>query len=219
MNRAVRKFPLFQSKDEYAAFVGVLCEAVERVPVRLLCYVVMPNHWHLVVWPSENDYLPRFMKWLTGTHALRWNARRGTAGFGAVYQGRYKAIPVHDDRHFLTVCRYVERNPIKARLVERAALWPWSSASETADATRPELDAWPTGKPDRWSEVVDAAEGPGEFEHLRAAIRKSAPFGPGDWSRDVAEGLKWPNGLRGPGRPPWSKSNGGPPPLTGGGRN
>jgi len=202
MNRAVRKITLFERANDYRVFVAVLNKAIERVPLRLLCFAVMPNHWHLVVWPSDNDQLPRFMKWLTGTHARRWNTDRGAAGIGAVYQGRYKAIPVRDDRHFLTVCRYVERNPVKARLVERAADWPWSSASKTDDPHRPRLNVWPLERPESWSELVDATERPGEFDDLRAAIRASAPFGPDDWSRQAADLLQWPNGLRRPGRPP-----------------
>jgi len=201
MNRAVRKLPLFQTADDYAAFVGVLTQAVERVPVRLLCYAVMPNHWHLVVWPSESGQLPRFMKWLTGTHARHWNAHRSATGIGAVYQGRYRAVPVHDDRHFLTVCRYVERNPIKARLVDHAADWPWSSASESEEPIRPALSAWPLSRPASWREFVDASERPGEFDDLRAAIRTNVPFGPDDWSRETADRLEWPNGLRRPGPP------------------
>ena len=89
----------------------------------------MPNHFHLVVEPTVDGQLSVFMQLLLGTHALRWNVFRKRSGQGAVYQGRFKAFPVQDDRHFLTVCRYVERNPVRAGLVSRPESWAWSSFS------------------------------------------------------------------------------------------
>src|SRR4051812_20184355 len=99
LNRGVRRAILFESPADYAAFEEILWQALQHVDVRLLGYCIMPNHWHLVVWPRQAGDLPRFMHWLTGTHAQRWHACRGTCGTGAVYQGRYKAIAVQSDRH------------------------------------------------------------------------------------------------------------------------
>ena len=87
----------------------------------------MPNHWHLVLWPRQDRDLSRFMGWLTLTHTQRWHAHRGTGGTGHVYQARFKSFPVQADEHFLTVCRYVERNALRAKLVKRAADWRWCS--------------------------------------------------------------------------------------------
>src|SRR5580658_3294321 len=87
----------------------------------------MPNHWHLVLKPHEDRELSLFVGWLTLTHTQRWHAHRRDAGSGHVYQGRFKSFPVQADRHFLTVARYVERNPLRANLVASAADWRWSS--------------------------------------------------------------------------------------------
>ena len=203
MNRAARRLPLFEGAEDYAAFLRVVREAQDRTPLRLLCYVLMPNHWHLVVWPSHDDDLPRFMGWLTGTHSRRWHLHRRCVGSGTIYQGRYKAIAVKDDHHFLVVCRYVERNPVKARLVASAADWPWSSASVLAGPSRPRLDAWPVRRPEHWRDYVDRGESPGEFEPLRRAIRSSAPFGPDGWQEETANRLNWQSGLR-----PWGRRKG-----------
>src|SRR5208337_3088457 len=94
---------------------------------RLLAYCVMPNHWHLIVWPRQDGELSRFVGWLTLTHTQRWHAQRHTRGSGHVYQGRFKSFPVQGDEHFLTACRYVERNALRANLVERAEAWRWCS--------------------------------------------------------------------------------------------
>ena len=118
----------------------------------------MPNHWHLVVWPEHDGDLSKFMHLLTSTHAQRWNAQRQLSGVGAVYQGRFKAIAVQRDSHFLRVCRYVERNPVRAGIVSRAEEWRWSSLWRRcnycdADALSP----GPVRFPADWVERVNAA--------------------------------------------------------------
>jgi len=90
----------------------------------------MKTHFHFLLWPKEDDDLPRFMQWLTGTHAQHWHLHRGSRGTGAVYQSRYVSKPICDDRHYFVALRYVERNALEAGLVERAELWPWCSVSE-----------------------------------------------------------------------------------------
>ena len=100
--------------------------------MRLLAYCVMPNHWHLVVWPSAPNAIPAYMHWLTSTHVQQYHRAHGLVGTGHLYQGRYKSVPVQSDRHLLTVLRYVEGNPVRAGLVPRAEGWPWSSVTEAS---------------------------------------------------------------------------------------
>src|SRR5687768_7448118 len=110
LNRANARRRLFASDADYAAFIAVLVEALRRWPgVRLLACCVMPNHWHLVVQPSADGEVSSFMRWLTQTHTQRWRHAKRTVGYGARYQGRYKAFVVEEDRHLLILCRYVER--------------------------------------------------------------------------------------------------------------
>ena len=87
------------------------------------------------------------MAWATATYSRRWHLAHNTVGTGTIYQGRFKAIPVKDDRHFLTVCRYVERNPVRARLVSRVEDWEWSSASSVSRPSGPFLHEWPVPRP------------------------------------------------------------------------
>ena len=128
MNRATCGQVLFDESEDYVRFLCTLQQARAKVPIRLLSYCLMPNHWHLVLWPAADDDVMRFTHWLTGTHAQRVHARRGTKGRGAIYAHRYGAVPVNDDAAFLRVVRYVERNAVRAQLVERAQDWLWSSA-------------------------------------------------------------------------------------------
>lgn len=128
---------LFRKPADYAAFESLISEVHENAPVRILSYCLMPNHWHFVVWPERDGDLARFLQRLTLTHATRWQKHRRCAGYGHVYQGRFKSFPVQDDEHLLTVMRYVERNPLRAGLVARAEDWTWGSAFLRGESERP----------------------------------------------------------------------------------
>ena len=130
LNRSVRRTALFLKPLDYRAFLNVMREGLERYPVQLLAYCVMPNHWHLVLEPAGTPVLSNFMQWVTATHALRWHRHRQTLGEGPVYQGRYHAKVVEYGADLVRVCRYVERNALQAQLVRRAQDWPWCSLSD-----------------------------------------------------------------------------------------
>src|SRR6516165_7437771 len=127
LNRAVARLPLFAKDGDYQAFERVLLDAMAKQPTRLLAYCLMPNHWHLLLWPEEGAELTGFVRWLTHTHSMRWHAHYHTAGSGHIYQGRFKSFPVQADDHYYAVVRYVERNALRANLVGRAEQWRWSS--------------------------------------------------------------------------------------------
>ncbi len=93
--------------------------------MQLVGWCLMPNHFYLLLWPRKDGDLGRWMQWLTTSHVRRYH--RHYSGSGHVWQGRFKAFPIQRDEHFLTVLRYVERNPLRAGLVRSADQWPWSS--------------------------------------------------------------------------------------------
>jgi putative transposase len=202
MNRAAGRGKIFYDDGDYEAFEHVLAEARERQAMRVCAYAVMPNHFHLVLWPRKDGDLSAFMKWLTLTHSQRWHAFRHKTGSGALYQGRFRSFPVREDEHFLKVCRYVERNPLRAKLVERAQEWAWSSlgrrgSPEAADL----LDEWPVPRPSDWTRRVNAAETQDELAALRLSIKRGRPFGPEPWAARVADRLGLAATLRPLGRP------------------
>jgi putative transposase len=116
---------LFDKPADYAAFEEVLEETLVKQPMRICSYCVMPNHWHLLLWPEFDGDLAPFMHRLT--HVTRWQKHRRRVGEGHVCQGRFKSIPVEADDYFYPVARYVERNALRANLVNRAEAWQWSS--------------------------------------------------------------------------------------------
>jgi putative transposase len=127
LNRRVGRLPLFEKPADYEAFEKILQEAYERTGIWIAAYGLIPNHWHLLLWPRSDGELSEVMRWGTVTHTQRWHAHRRSSGSGPLYQGRFKSFPVQTDEHFLTVARYVERNALRAKLVKRAGQWRWSS--------------------------------------------------------------------------------------------
>jgi putative transposase len=191
LNRAIQGLALFETSADYEMWLGLVREAAERFRVRLLAYALMPNHWHLVLWCADHEALSRFMHWLGTTHAQRWRASKRSRGLGAVYQGRFKSIAVQCDGHLLRVCRYVERNPLRARMVARAEDWPWSSASPKARAEgRPTLADWPFARPEPWLDVLNQPEPPKELQELRRCVATGMPFGFDDGRRFSAGGSR-----------------------------
>jgi len=195
---------IFEKNEDYVAFEQVLAEAVTRTAMRLLSYCVMPNHWHLVVWPEEDGQLSEFTGWLTLTHTQRWHAHRHSAGSGHVYQGRFKSFPVQDDEHFYTVCRYVERNALKANLVKSADDWQWNSLNRWLHGSAAEkglLFPWPLPRKRSWVEHVNTPLTEAEYKALQHCIKRGCPFGNESWSSQMVQQLGLETTIRSRGRP------------------
>ena len=204
LNRAVGRGRLFRGDADYAAFERVVERVHERLPTRLLAYCLMPNHWHLVLWPRADGELSEFMRLLTVTHTQRWHAHRHTAGTGPVYQGRFKSFPIKRDEHLLAVCRYVERNALRAKLVERAEAWRWGSLWSRANEPPPWLMPWadcPVDRPRRWVEYVNRPQTAAEEAAIAESIRRGRPYGGVAWQHAVAARLGIESSLRPRGRP------------------
>jgi putative transposase len=205
LNRANGRLPIFQKDGDYAAFERILGEALEHVPgMRLLAYCLLPNHWHLLLWPRHDGELSDFGHWLTLTHTQRWHAHYHDVGTGHLYQGRFKSFPVAADRHFLQVCRYVERNALRAGLVRRAQAWRWGSLWQRLQEPKVDrgiLSDWPLPVPADWIRQVNRAQTEAELEAVRRSVQRGRPYGDEGWAKRVAARLGLQSTLRDRGRP------------------
>lgn len=227
LNRGNARSDIFDDAADYAAFEKTLAECLALFPgVQLFAYCLMPNHWHLVLRPRHAGELGRFMQRLTVTHVRRWHEHRHSGGHGHVYQGTYKSFPVQpDDRHFLLLCRYVERNPLRARLVRRAENWRWSSlwrrlhpadppspakttkptpttiATPSVPAPLPPLSAWPVPAPADWLDLVNRLMTAAEIGAMQTSLRRGRPLGDPAWQQRTAARLNLLHSFRPRGRP------------------
>jgi len=153
MNRRVDRTPLFESRQEYDEFASLLGWAQREDSMEITSWCLMPNHWHLVLRPDDPRQLSSFMHRLETTHAVGFRSRTGTRGHGSVYGGRFKSFPIPADRLLRSVV-YVERNPVKAGLVQQATAWRHGSAADG-------------GTPTGWPNVTRL---PTELERLRPEL-------------------------------------------------
>jgi putative transposase len=195
---------LFKKPADYLAFERILLEAHRRVPLALLDWCLMPNHWHFVVQPERDGQVSAFFRWLTHTHAMRSITHRRVFGMGPLYQGRFKSLPVEEDEHLLTLLRYVERNPVRAELSRRAGAWRWGSEGirqRGPAELQAILSPWPVQRRRQWERWVNEPQTQAEEQAIRESIRRSRPVGGPNWINATAEKLSLQWTMRPRGRP------------------
>ncbi|HUO82957.1 MAG TPA: transposase [Gammaproteobacteria bacterium] len=205
MNRGNRQAQVFDTPSDYWEFIDLMYKAQTRVPIALLAACLMPNHFHFVMRPRTGGDIGRWMHWLLTTHASRRCMRLEINGH--VWQGRYKAFPIEEDEHLLTVMRYVERNALRAGLVRLAEAWAWGSLNwRTSGVNRTLLASSPISLPDDWVTYVNTPHSSAELEALRNCVNRQRPYGSNVWVNRMASQLGLESSLRPVGRPRKAKA-------------
>jgi putative transposase len=141
----------------------------------------MDNHIHLIVVPRQARALAATLKPVHLRHAQEFNRRMGVGG--VLWQGRFFSCPL-DEQHFWAAVRYVERNPVRAGLVQRGQDWPWSSAAahcgQRPDVLLPALPPRPAWLGD-WSAWLSSPEDEQTVDRLRLCTRTGRPAGTSDF--------------------------------------
>ena len=158
--RGNRRQPVFFGDDDYLAYRELVSEACRERGVRCVAWCLMPNHVHLILVPPEPDALRATLAEAHRRYSRRINFAHGWTGY--LWQGRFASYPM-DDAHLMTAVRYVELNPVRARLVRAAEKWRWSSAK-----------AHVTGKPDGFTHLGALA---GVQRNWRAMLRHGLEAG------------------------------------------
>ena len=201
INRGNDRKMVFHRVGDYLAFLRFMAEAQISVPMRILAFCLMPNHFHLIVWPETVEALSAYMRVLMNLHVRNYHQHYGTVGHGHIWQGRFKNFPIQQDLHLLRVLRYVEANALRASLVRRAEDWSWSSLAEPRENDWPQLTASPIHRPDEWLDYVNDAVGGSELKRLRLSAGRGAPYGEPEWTARIAKTYGLEFTLRPAGRP------------------
>ena len=122
--RGDRREDIVNDDDDRSCLLDLWGEALVRFDAVCFAYCLMGNHYHFVV-ETRRANLSRLMRHVNGVYTQRYNRRHKQVGH--LFQGRFKAIIVDRDAYFLQVCRYVDLNPVRAKLVRRPQDWRWSS--------------------------------------------------------------------------------------------
>jgi len=172
-NRGNRRSRIFHGTEDYLGFLAALTDAADRTVVRLVSYCLMPNHWHLVLWPVRGIEVSAYMQVAMNAHLRDLQRRHGTSGTGHVYQGRFKNSAIRTDRDFFNVCRYVEANALCAGLVQRAEQWEWSSLARSGPADGINiLSPWPVARPVNWLDEVNRPQTNRVVREIKKQLRR-----------------------------------------------
>ena len=208
INRGNNRAPVFFDDDDYAAFLKAIGDLKQRRPFEFYGYCLMPNHVHLLIRPLETP-ISRIMQSLLVSHTQRYHRCHHSGGH--VWQGRFKSPVIQDDDHLLTVLRYIEANPLRARMVEAAGDYRWSSfPAHGLGRPDPLLDPitvyeslgkTPATRRRRWSAFVHKTPSDEELAAVRRSTQTGLPFGHPDWVEQLATRLGLDLTIRPRGRP------------------
>jgi putative transposase len=171
---------VFFTEEDRQAYLNWLSDYAQKYDVEILAYCLMTNHIHIVAVPSTEEGLQQVFKPLHMRYAQRVNRARGWKGH--VWQGRYFSAPL-DEAYLWAAIRYVERNPVRAKLVRKAENYLWSSAAAhcglkedklltTKSTWRKEFES--IGD---WSSWLAEGDEPEELEVLRRNVERGLPCG------------------------------------------
>ena len=137
IQRGNNRSAIFAGRPDYEVFLDLLRTAAGRHAVAVHAYALMTNHYHLLVTPDTTNGLPLMMKALNGNYVRYYN--RHHQRIGTLWNGRYRGIPIGDERYWLTCLTYIEQNPARAGMTSDLAAYPWSSyrfhASDQAESS------------------------------------------------------------------------------------
>lgn len=204
INRANGRVQIFSDEKDYQHFENILFEAKELTGMRILAYCIMSNHWHLVLYPHNDSVLGEFMAWLTSTHVRQYRTRTNTIGHGHLYQDRYKSFPVETNEYCVDLIRYVEQNPLRARLVKNAEDWKWGSLWRREYGNEKErklLEQLPVVLPINYRESVNTVFPKEHLETIRTAVNRGSPYGTDTWQDKMIDECNLMYTIRGVGRP------------------
>jgi REP-associated tyrosine transposase len=185
--RGVDRREVFSTDQDRTTYLRLVQENLGDAGVRILGYCLMTNHVHLIAVPEREESLSILFRRVHGRYAQYYNARAGRSGH--LWQNRFFACML-ERSHLWAALRYVERNPVRAGIVEHAAEYPWSSAAaHLAYEDRSgilDLDWWRQEGPKNWKEMLEEAQEQQESE-LRSCTYSGKPFGEESFVREMAE--------------------------------
>jgi putative transposase len=194
---------ILANDTDHVIYLELLREYSRLYGLSLLGYCLMSNHVHLIAVPHTSEALGHCLKQAHGRYASYWNARQSSTGH--VWQGRFYSCPL-DESHLWAALRYVELNPVRARMVETAPLWNWSSAGAHCGLANPnpmlEMARWQKRwTAEDWRQFLNETESAAEVNMLRHSTHTGRPLGSAEFVAGLEEEMLRPLAPRKGGRP------------------
>ncbi len=130
IQRGNNRQAIFSSRVDYQILLDLLVDNAHKFGVAIHAYVLMSNHFHLLLTPQATDGVPKLMQALGRSYVRYFNATQKRSG--TLWEGRYKSTLIQSDRYLLACMAYIDLNPVRAGLVAQAGDYPWSSYAHYA---------------------------------------------------------------------------------------
>lgn len=204
--RGNHKGTVFRDDEDRRLYLRLVAQRCKQYPISILAYCLMTNHVHLVAVPENEDSLSKALRDAHGLYALYFNRKYDLTGH--LWQGRFYACLLGEE-HLWSAIRYVERNPVRAQLVDRAECYPWSSAAAhcrlAADPFLSKLKV--PGTISDWSSWLALREPEAELCTLREKTRTGRPFATDEVVQELESSLGRPLRPQKRGRKPAATSS------------
>lgn len=130
IQRGNNRQPIFGSKGDYETFLGLVEQSARKFEVSVHAYVLMSNHFHLLLTPQTGEGLPLMMQALGRSYVRHFNRTQQRSG--TLWEGRYRSTLIQSERYLLACMAYIDLNPVRAGLVAQPGDYPWSSFAHYA---------------------------------------------------------------------------------------
>lgn len=184
INRGNMRMQVFDDKDDYEYFLELLKKACKREKVEIHAYTLMPNHFHLLLLPKEQNSLSRFMQWVMTSYVRYYHRKNRSSGH--IWQGRYKSFIIEKETYYITLIRYIEANAKRAKLVRKAEDWDYGSLMERERKHRTLLSTPCIKLHEGWIEYVNTPMREEELYTIRNSVNRQAPLGDKKWQVETA---------------------------------
>ncbi len=204
--RGNRRQDTFFNEDDYRIYLDLMAEWCGHYGVEIWAYCLMTNHVHLIAVPETENALGLAIGEAHRRYTRHVNSREGWRGH--LWQGRFASFPM-DERYLLATARYVELNPVRARMVRRAEDYTWSSARAHLAGTDDQLVRV---KPlleivDDWPGLLESGLDADDHQMLRQHERTGRPLGDDGFLARLEKNLGRPLKKKKPGPRPHSPSS------------
>ncbi len=209
VQRGHSREPVFFEDGDYQAYLGWMKEAAERYDCAIHAYVLMTNHIHILSTPNDKEGISRMMQYVGRRYVPYINLSYGTSG--SIWEGRYKASLISDEQYLLICMRYIELNPVRAKMMNSPGHYRWSSYRYNAQGKNEcivtehpiytDLGKTKTARCANYKDLFKAHIDSEELKSIRAAWQTGTPLGNDHFREKIERKLKTKIGQARRGRP------------------
>ncbi|PHS31219.1 MAG: hypothetical protein COA95_07190 [Methylophaga sp.] len=203
MHRGNNRQDIFEIEADMVRIKEDIAHALSKSDCQLHAYVIMSNHLHLLLTPTDKTQLSRFMQTMANRYVRYFNASRNQTG--TIWEGRFKSCLVDSDNYLFTLYRYIEMNPLHANMVQSLTDYPWSSYHHNAlgkkdalikeHALYRQLGNSSILRAQHYQQIFDNSNTAEQEQQIEEATMRGEVYGSRDFHQKIAKRIMRPTKL------------------------